>query len=119
MALRVERPEQQEHAQDKAKITDTIDDEGFVAGARIVVVLIPKSDQGIGAQSHPLPTYEHQQQAVAQNQGEHGGSKKIEVGEEAPEGLVIMHVTDGINMDQTADAGYYEYHHRGYWIGQK
>src|SRR5262245_52439150 len=107
MALRVERPEQQEHAQDKAKITDTIDDEGFVAGARIVVVLVPKSDQGIGAQSDPLPTHEHQQQAVAQNQGEHSSSKKIEVGEEAPEGFVIMHVADGINVDQTTDASYH------------
>ena len=76
------------------------------------MVLVPESDQGIGAESHPLPTHEHQQQAIAQNQGEHGGGKKIEVGEEAPEGFVIMHVAYGINMDQTADARYNQDHHR-------
>ena len=77
MALRVERPEQQKHAQDKAEIADSIDDECFVPGPRIVVVLVPESDQGIGTQSYSLPTHEHQQQAIAQNQGEHGGGKKI------------------------------------------
>src|SRR5215475_1135817 len=106
MTLRIERPEQQEHAQDKTKITDTIDDEGLVARPRIVVVLVPKSDQGIRAKSHPFPTHEHQQQAVAQNQGEHGGGKKIEVGEEAPVSFIIVHVAYGINMDQTADASH-------------
>ena len=119
MALRVEGPEQQKHAQDKAKIADSIDDESFVPGPRIVLVLVPKSDQGIGAESHSFPTHKHQKQAIAQDQGEHSGGKKIEVGEEAPEGFVIMHVAYGINMDQTADARYNQDHHRGKWIRQK
>src|SRR2546421_8131183 len=116
MALRVEGPEQQKHAQDKAKIADSIDDESFVPGPRIVVVLVPKSDQGIGAKSHSFPTHKHQKQAIAQNQGEHSGGKKIEGRGEAAESFVIMHVAYRLNMGQTADARFDPDPHRGKWV---
>ena len=116
MSLGIQGPEKKKHTEDEAKVTDAVHDEGLVAGPGIALILVPESDQRIGAQSDAFPTDEHQQQAIAQHQGEHRGGKKIEIGEEAPEGLVIVHVAGGIDVDQTADPGNDQNHHRGKWV---
>src|SRR5687768_4898268 len=112
MALSIERPEQQEHAEDKTKIADAVDDKSLVTRPRIGVILIPESDQRVRAQPDALPTRTHNRHAVAEHQGEHGSREKIQYGKEPPEGVVVMHIADGIDMDQTADAGDDKNHHR-------
>src|ERR671922_2848816 len=111
MALGVEGPEQQKHAQDEAEVTDSIDDEGFVAGAGIIVIGIPKPDQSVRAQADSFPTDEKQQQTIAQHQGQHRRGEQVEISEETPEGIVVVHVAGGVNMDETSYAGNNEDHH--------
>ena len=77
MALRIEGPEQQKHAEDKTEIADPVDDESFIAGAGVGVVMIPKTDQRVGTQSDAFPTDEQQEQAIAQHQGQHRRGEKI------------------------------------------
>ena len=75
MTLGVEGPEQQKHAEDKAEVADPIDDEGFIAGARVGMILIPKTDQRVRTKTDAFPTDEQQEQAVAQHQGQHRRGK--------------------------------------------
>ena len=105
MSLRVESPKQKKDTQDKAEIADPIDNEGFVAGPGIILVLVPESDERVRTQSDTFPTDEHQQHAVAQNQRQHRRGEKIQVREEAPKRLVVVHIAGSINVDQPADAG--------------
>ena len=119
MPLGIEGPEQQKHAEDKTEIADAVDDESLVAGARVVVIVVPKTDQRIGAQAHAFPTDEQQQQAIAQNQRKHRRGEQVEIGKEAPKRIVVVHVAGGVDVDETADAGDDEDHHRRKRIDQK
>ena len=47
--------DQKKNSQKKTKIADAVDDEGFVAGDRVVGILIPKTDQEIGAKADAFP----------------------------------------------------------------
>ncbi len=49
--LAAELRNQKKNSQNKTKIADAVDDEGFVAGDRVVGILIPKTDQEIGAKA--------------------------------------------------------------------
>src|SRR5262249_1858303 len=102
--------------EDKAEITDPVDYESLVAGARIVVIGVPKANQGIGAKTDTFPSDKQREQTVAQNEREHRRGKKIQIGKETPERFVVVHVAGGINMDKSADAGDDKNHHRGEWI---
>ena len=64
--LGIERPEKQKHAEDKTEVADAVDDKSFVAGARVVVIGVPKADQRVRTQAHAFPTDEQQQQTIAQ-----------------------------------------------------
>src|SRR6185437_1163527 len=93
--LRIQRPEKQKHTEDKSEIADAVDDERLVSGARVVLILIPETNQRVGAQPGALPTHEHEQKVVSHDEREHGRHEKIQVSEEAPERLVIVHVAGG------------------------
>ena len=54
-SLAAELGDQQEDAQNKAEVADAVDDESFVAGDGIVVIVIPKADQQIGTKSDAFP----------------------------------------------------------------
>ena len=77
MALRIERPEQQKHAEHETEVADPVDDESFVAGAGVGVVMIPKTDQRVGTQADAFPTDEQQEQAIAQHQRQHRRGEEI------------------------------------------
>ena len=107
---RARRPENQRHRQDEAGVADAVDDEGLLAGVRSRTALVPEADQQVGAQPHPLPADEHQQVVVGQHQHQHGGHEQVEVGEEARVAGVAVHVADGIDVHQEADAAHHEQH---------
>ena len=69
--------------------------------------------------AHAFPTKEGQQQIVAQHQHEHGEHEQVEVDEELREVGVAMHVADGVEVDERADAGDEQRHGDRQWIGQE
>ena len=115
----IERPEQQKHAQDKAEVADPINDKSLIAGPRIVMILVPETDQSIGAQPYSLPTDKHQKQIVAHDEDQHGGGEEIEKSKEAPIGSILVHVACRIDMDQAADTGHDQDHDGGKRVDQE
>ena len=77
------------------------------------------ADQEVGAETDPFPADEHEQQVVAQHQHQHEEHEQVQIGEEAVEAFLFVHVADGVNMDQEADSGHHHEHDTGERIDQK
>src|SRR5574341_1847105 len=110
---------QQQQAQNETEIADAIDDESLVAGDRVVVILIPEADQQVGAQPDAFPADEQKQQILAHHQQQHEKNEQVQVDEKARHALVMVHVTEGIDVNQKADAGDDQRHHRGQRVDLK
>src|ERR1700687_5073450 len=78
-----------------------------------------KSDQKIAAQTDALPADEQQHVVVRQYQHQHEEHEKVQVAEEPVVSGVVRHVADGVNVNQKADAGDYQNHHRAERVQQK
>jgi len=113
MPARVQRPEEEEEAEHEAEVADAVHDEGLVAGRRVVELLVPEADQRPRAEADTLPADEHEEQVVAEDERQHGEGEQVEIREEAPERRVVVHVAGGVEVDQPADAGDHQDHHRG------
>ena len=95
-AMRGERGENRQDAQDEAGVADPVDHESLAPVVGELRVVVPERDQQVRAQAHALPTDEHQQQIVGQHQDEHREREQVEVGEVARVVLVVGHVADGV-----------------------
>src|SRR4029077_6399761 len=102
-----------ENSQRKTKVADAVDDERFVSGNNIQRLFIPKAYEQIGTQADAFPTHEEGQQIVRHHQDEHEENKQVEVDEKARHPLVVGHIAEGIDVDEKADAGDDQQHHRG------
>src|SRR5713101_5432679 len=105
MTNRAETGEERVERDHKGEIADAIDDEGFVARAGVDVIGVPEADQRERAEADALPSDEHQPEVVAEHEHEHREGKQIEPAKEAPIRRIVVHVADGIDMDEAADAG--------------
>ncbi len=104
-AERAEVGDEQKHRQQEAEVADAVDDEGLFARLRSGVLLEVEADQQVRGEPHALPADEHEQEVLRQHQREHEEHEEVEVGEEPPVTLFVRHVTDGVDVDQEADAG--------------
>src|SRR5439155_552201 len=62
--------------------------------------------------AHALPAHEHEQEVVGQHQREHREHEQVEVQEEPAERGIVRHVAGGVDVDQEADPGHDQRHHR-------
>ena len=112
---RAEGRRHQEQAEQQSGIADAVGDEGFarrIADLRAFALFVkPEADQQEGAQADAFPTGEQHHEVIRGDQHQHRGDEQVEVKEEAGETLVAVHVADGVDVDQRADAGD-EQHHR-------
>ena len=116
-ALEVERAElgeQREHPEDERVVTDAVDDERLLAGVVRRLLLEPEADQQIRAEADALPADEHHREVRAEHQHEHERGEQVQIGEVARELAVdlVVHVRGRVDVDQRADAGDDEDHHR-------
>ena len=109
---RAERAVQQEHAEQEAGIADAIGDEGLLARGGLGRILEPEADQQVGRQPDAFPAHEQHQQRTAQHQHQHEEQEQVEVREVARVALVLVHVADRVDVNQRADAGDDQCHHR-------
>src|SRR5262245_3803208 len=57
---RFEGHKEEQDAQHEPKVTDPIDNEGFVASVRGTLTGVPEADEQIRTQPHPFPADEHE-----------------------------------------------------------
>ena len=77
----------------------------FLPATAAGVALEPERDEQVRAEPDALPAEEGDEEADAEHQHEHREDEQVEVGEEAAEALVAVHVPDRVEVDQRADAG--------------
>ena len=88
---KIERPDtlaaqlgdQEKDSQNETEVADAVDDKSLVAGDRIVVIAIPKTDQEIGTETDAFPADEEQQQSCRHHQEQHEKNKEVEINEKA------------------------------------
>ncbi len=95
--------QQQEHGNEEAEVTDTVDDEGLLACIRGGLALKIEADKQVGREAHTFPTDEHQQGIAGEHQNRHEEQEEVQVREIAPVAVFMRHVTGGVNVDQESD----------------
>ena len=109
---RAELPENQERGQGKAEVANAVDDERLVAGVGGDLLIEVEADQQVAAQAHSFPADEEQQIVARQHQRQHEEHEQVQVAHEPVKTLVLPHISDGIDMNQEANASYHEQHHQ-------
>ena len=122
-----QRPEHDEPGDQETEVADTVGDEGLLRRVRVRpggtsqrIQLIPEADQQERAQTNTLPANEQHQVGVAADQDHHRGDEQVQENEETrkPSGVILeahilMHVPNGVDVDQRPDAGDHQHHRRG------
>src|SRR5438105_3036779 len=111
----VQRPEfldDEKHSNQKSEIADAVNDEGFFAGIGGGIFEKEKSDEQIRGQAHALPAHEQQQIARSQHQREHEEHEQVEITEKAIVAALVLHVSDGVDVDEEADTSDHQDHHQ-------
>ena len=106
--------EEDEDPDQEPEIPDPVDDERLAPRVGLLLVGEPEPDQQVAAEAHALPADEHRDQVVAEDQGEHRGDEQVQIREVAPIPGILVHVPDGVDVDEESDAG----HHQGQRSGQ-
>ena len=74
--------------------------------------LEPEADQQIGSQAHAFPANKQQEGISSEHKNCHEKHEQVHVREISPVSLVIVHVADGINVDQETNARDDEQHNQ-------
>ena len=120
--LVVQTTEEEQHhgnAQQEAKVTDAVHQEGFEVGVDRRRAGIPETDQQVGHQTYRFPTEEQLHEVVAHHQHQHGEGKQRDIAEEAAVARVFMHVAYGIDVHHQRHEGHHHHHDGGQAIDQK
>ena len=100
-ALVIQTAEKREYcanSENKAKVSDAVNQEGFQIGSDRAITLIPESDQQVGDQSHAFPAEEKLEKIVRHHQHQHCERKECDVTEKPGISRIFRHVADGVDM---------------------
>ena len=75
----------------------------FLAAPAAEGFLYQKPISSVAAQADRLPADVQHQEVVAQDQQQHAEHEEVQVGEEAPQAAVAVHVADRVDVDQQPD----------------
>ena len=103
--------EQHEHRDEESEVADAIDDERFLPGVGVGLVVEPEPDQQVGAESDAFPADEQHGIVRAKHQHQHEEDEQIQIREEARVSGIFAHVADAEDVDQRSDTGDDEHHH--------
>ena len=85
----------------------------FLPASRRRLLLEPEADQQIRAEPDAFPADEHHQEVAAEHEHQHERREQVQVREVAGERRrSVLHVADRVDVDQQADAGHDQHHHR-------
>ena len=109
---RSERREDQKEAHRKAEVAHAVDDKRLLPGVGRGLPLVPKTDEQVRAEPNALPADEEEHEVVGQDQERHRKEEQVEVGEIPGLAGIVVHVADGIDVNDEAHARHHEDHHR-------
>ena len=115
----VEHREDGEDAEREAEIADAVDDEGLDRGRIGGRLVIPEADEQVAHQPNAFPTEEELEKVIRRDQRQHGEGEEREIGEEARPVRVLVHVADGIEVDEAGHGGDDHEHHGGQRVDAK
>ena len=105
--------------QQEGEIPNTVDDKSFGAGIARRLLFEIIANEKIGTAPDTFPTNEHEQEVIAHNEQEHGGSEQVEIGEEPVVAELFLHVTNSIDMDDRTDTGNDKHHNQSERVNLK
>ena len=102
----VHRPERNLYEQDAdqhSKVADARRDERLLRRLARRDLIIVESDQEVGAEPDALPEHIELEKVDRDDQPEHRGRKQRDERKEAPHPLIVLHITDGVDVDEQRD----------------
>ena len=75
--------------------------------------MIPEADEQVGCEADQFPAHEEEQNAVGDDNAQHGSGEEREEAEEAGVVFVVGHVAGGVDEDEQADEGDHHEHDGG------
>ena len=92
--------EEEEHAQHEKRIANSVNDEGFACGIRVLFVGVPKTNQQVRRDTYTLPTNKQDWVRIGKYQNQHEGNKEIQVREKPRETLIAVHIPNRKDVNQ-------------------
>ena len=111
-----------EHQHDgdrETDVTDAVHDESLLGRGRCCRLIEPESNQQVRRKTDALPADVEQEVAVTEDEQQHRGDEEVEITEEASAARVVLHIADGVDVDQRADAGDQQHEHHGELVEQQ
>ena len=93
------------NANHETEIANATSDESFFGGIGRGIALEPMTDKQIGTEADQFPEDEQHHEVVREYDAQHREHEEGKGSEITRFAGIIPHVAEGINMDQTADAG--------------
>ena len=109
----VQRPEdipRQQETDQEANVADAVRQEGFDGGRGCRLTLEPEPNQEVRAETDGFPEDEQDQQVVRHHEHDHREDEQRQIGEEPPKAGIVVHVSNGINVDHERNARHHEQH---------
>ena len=82
----------------------------FLPALAAVGLLKPEADEQIRRETDALPADEHDEHVAGEDQSGHEEEEEIQVAEVARVAGIVVHVADGVDVDEEANAGDDEQH---------
>ena len=95
----------EEDRQQEAEVAQARDEEGLLGGSSRGGTVEPEADEQVGRDTDHLPEHVHHEEAVHEDQPEHGSREQGHVGEVAPVTRIAVHVALGVDLDQERNGG--------------
>ena len=105
-----EDAEEEEEGHEVAGVPEAVHEERFHGGVAGGLAFEVEADEQIAREADAFPADEQQEIVVGHHQDEHEEDEEIEAAEVAVEAAIVLHVGDGVDVDEEADAGDHEDH---------
>ena len=91
--------EEKRHGHAETDIPQPGHDERLLSGRGLHRIAVPETDEGIGTESHTLPSQVDENEAVRQGDHQHGKGEQVQVAEISNEIRVVSHEGGRIEVD--------------------
>ncbi len=105
------RGEQEQEPDQEPEVADPVHDERLLPGVGGRLLLEPEPDERVGGKPDQLPEDVDEEEALGQDEPEHGERENGEVGEEPAVLRVAVHVPDREQVHEEGDQGHHDEHH--------
>ena len=101
-----------EGGDDHRRVTDDLGDERLARSQHRAGPFVPVADEQVAGQGHHGPPDEQDQQVRGQHQQQHREDEQVHVAEEPPVPGILVHVADGVDVDEETHPGDHHDHER-------